>query len=53
MVQRRAARYVMNNYHNTSSVTSMLLSKSFQVLIAAECRIAAVCATMWEAANPV
>lgn len=24
MVQRRAARYVCNNYHNTSSVTSML-----------------------------
>jgi hypothetical protein len=24
MVQRRAARYVQNNYHNTSSVTSMI-----------------------------
>ncbi|KAH3879321.1 hypothetical protein DPMN_003223 [Dreissena polymorpha] len=24
MVQRRAARYVTNRYHNTSSVTSML-----------------------------
>jgi hypothetical protein len=24
MVQRRAARYVVNRYHNTSSVTSML-----------------------------
>jgi hypothetical protein len=24
MVQRRAVRYVQNNYHNTSSVTSMI-----------------------------
>jgi hypothetical protein len=24
IVQRRAARYVQNNYHNTSSVTSMI-----------------------------
>jgi hypothetical protein len=24
MVERRAARYVQNNYHNTSSVTSMI-----------------------------
>jgi hypothetical protein len=24
MVQRRAAHYVQNNYHNTSSVTSMI-----------------------------
>jgi hypothetical protein len=24
MVQRRAARYVQNNYHNTSNVTSMI-----------------------------
>ena len=24
MVQRRAARYVQNNYHNTSSATSMI-----------------------------
>jgi hypothetical protein len=24
MVQRRAARYVQNNYHNTSRVTSMI-----------------------------
>jgi hypothetical protein len=24
MIQRRAARYVVNRYHNTSSVTSML-----------------------------
>jgi hypothetical protein len=24
MVQRRAARYVQNNYHNTSSVTPMI-----------------------------
>jgi hypothetical protein len=24
MVQRRAARYVQNNYHTTSSVTSMI-----------------------------
>ena len=27
MVQRRAARYVQNNYHNTSSVTSMIDSR--------------------------
>ena len=32
MVQRRAARYVTNRYHNTSSVTSMLDNFSWESL---------------------
>jgi hypothetical protein len=37
MVQRQAARYVQNNYHNTSSVTSMIDTLGWQTL--AECRL--------------
>jgi hypothetical protein len=37
MVQRRAARYVQNNYHNTSSVTSMIDTLGWPTL--AECRL--------------
>jgi hypothetical protein len=32
MVQRRAARYVQDNYHNTSSVTSMI-DTPFEVIL--------------------
>ena len=32
MVQRRAARYVTNRYHNTSSVTSMLDDLGWETL---------------------
>jgi hypothetical protein len=32
MVQRRAARYVQNNYHNTSSVTSMIATLGWPTL---------------------
>ena len=37
MVQRQAARYVQNNYHNTSSVTSMIDTLGWPTL--AECRL--------------
>jgi hypothetical protein len=33
MVQRRAARYVQNNYHNTSSVTSMIDTLGWPTLV--------------------
>ena len=32
MVQRRAARYVTNRYHNTSGVTSMLDHLEWEIL---------------------
>jgi hypothetical protein len=35
MVQRRAARYVVNRYHNTSSVTSMLKELKWPTLLRA------------------
>jgi hypothetical protein len=34
MVQRRAARYTMNNYHNTSSVNTMMDTLGWPILAA-------------------
>ena len=34
MVQRRAARYTMNNYHNTSSVNTMIDTLGWPTLAA-------------------